>query len=181
MTESKDPVVPEMRDRLQANRSGKLTSGQWLDIVLQPLGSIVVLLVPMSFILLPRLILFARAGWMLFFIIAVILLFTFIPRAYRYARAPVHFARLHAPADSPPFWAFWSALNLNADNGEKLSIKKRLAPRPIVQRDKAYIAYYLKDHNEVILLSIAPADHPRAEKWLPDKNFDARFNRRSRK
>ena len=179
MAISNDPIVPEMRERLRSNRLGTLTSGQWLDMVMQPIGTLLTLAIPLSFLLLPRVATLARAGLLSFVVIAGLLLLTLVPRAYRYARAPVHFARLHATRQPPPFWAFWAPLRLTNDAGEELTFKKRLAPRPIVQRDRAYLVYYLVDHNEFILLSIAPADHPNAERWSPGKRFEARFNSRS--
>ena len=33
----RDEVVPEMRERLLANRNGRLTTSQWLDLIVQPL------------------------------------------------------------------------------------------------------------------------------------------------
>jgi hypothetical protein len=174
-------VVPEMRERLQTNRSGKLTTTQWLDIVMQPLATLLVFFIPVSVILLPRLALLVTRGWwlllVLFILAAVIVAF----RAFRYARAPVYFARFHAHNETPPFWMFWKPLILHDDDGTPVRFGKRLSPRPLIDRDRAYIGYYLRDHNEHVLLSIAPADHPDAEKWQPDRFFEARAARRGQK
>lgn len=176
-----DPVVPEMRHRLAANKSGKMTAGQWLDIVLQPLTPLLLLILPAGFILLPRLMLMvARGGWMLLLGIVLFLSWGFIVRARRYARAPLHFAEMRAEHGSPPVWMFWRPLVLVDKDGKWYNFGKRLAPRPILQRGQQCIVYYLNDVDGYVLLSIAPADHPDVEKWRPDRNFFARFEHRSR-
>lgn len=179
-TKRRDDIVPEMRERLLSNRSGKLTGGQWLDIVLQPLGAVLVLMLPFGLILIPRLGLLLTRGWLFLLIILGVSALTVAFRAYRYARAPVYFELLRAQVDAPPVWMFWRPLTLHGKDGEVLRFSKRLSPRPLVKADRDYIAYFLRDHEEPVLLSIAPADHPRAEDFQPNKMFYSRLARRSR-
>jgi hypothetical protein len=177
---AQDPVVPEMRARLQANKSGKLTTGQWIDIVLQPLTPLLLLLLPGAFIILPRLLLFTvRGGWLILLLVPVVLLVSFALRARRYARAPLQFAQLRALHATPPVWMFWRPLVMTDDSGNQFRFHKRLAPRPFVTKNRLYLVYYLVEAEEHVLLSIAPVDHPRGERWLPDQFFFQRYERRS--
>jgi len=171
------PVVPEMRERLKSNRSGKLTSGQWIDIVMQPMTPLLLLLLPGGFILLPRLaVIVARGGWVVLLLTLLLVFGSFVLRAYRYARAPVHFATVTAQEDTGSLFNFWKALSFVDESGQTLRFDKRLCPRPFVLRDEPYIVYYLQGEN--VLLSIAPEDHPDAEAWRPDRMFDVRLKRR---
>ena len=90
-----DSVPPEMRGRLLSNREGKLTGEQWKDMVSEPLVIVLLLAAPAIMVLGPRLLLGFR-GFL--FIAAVVLLVVMVPtlwRAFRYWRAPVHFAELY--------------------------------------------------------------------------------------
>jgi uncharacterized membrane protein SirB2 len=175
------PVVPEMQARLRANKSGKLTTGQWLDIVLQPLTPLLLLLLPGALIILPRVLLFTvRGGWLALLLIPVVLLISFAIRARRYARAPVQFAQLRALHNTAPVWMYWRSLVMADDAGGQIHFRKRLAPRPFVNKNQLYLVYYLVEGDEHVLLSIAPVDHPRGERWLPDRSFFQRYERRSR-
>jgi hypothetical protein len=178
MSAKRELVVPAMRERLLTNRSGRLTANQWLDIVLQPLGAVLVLMIPFGVFMLPRLLLLLTRGWMFLLVLLAVIAATLVFRAFRYARAPVRFARLRAVTDAPPFWMFWRPLVMQDADGKEIRFTRRLAPRPIVQSDRSYIAYYLQDHKEHVLLSIAPADHPGSENWLPNQLFKTRAQRR---
>ena len=174
-------VVPEMRQRLNTNRSGKLTPGQWMDIVLQPLTPMLLVLFPGVLIILPRLwFAVARGGWFLLILLVVVLGSSFVMRAQRYARAPIRFIELQAQGEAP-LMRFWRATLLKDDNGKSFRFNKRLAPRPILEKERRYLVYYLLDHDEPILLSLAPLDHPDSSKWQPDRMFYTRQERRSKK
>jgi len=172
---STDRVVPEMRERLLINRDGKLTSTQWLDLVTQPLMSLMVLSIPLM-LFIPRL-LFAMGFWLI--VMAVLIALTvLIFRAFRYARTPVHFATLEAE-QSKQVWRFFGAIRLKDEEGRILRFTKRLAPMPQLTRGKRYIVYYIKDNDVFTLLSIAPTDHPKVKKWHPSQLFMKRFQQRS--
>lgn len=175
-----DSVVPEMRERLNSNRSGKLTPSQWLDIVMQPFITVMLLIMPISFILLPRALrLLVRGGWLLLLIIVAFVVISFLLRAARYARAPLHFDEFTTEFDSlPPVWMFWRPIKLYDMQGRPMRFGKRLAPRPLLRPDRTYIVYYLREPDDHVLLSIAPADHPDAPDWQPDRFFEARAQRR---
>jgi hypothetical protein len=172
----RDPVVPEMRLRLMANREGRLTPGQWGEMITQPL---VVVILLSGFALAafgPRLLPLLRFWWI---IAPLLLLMVFAPatlRAFRYARAPIHFARLMAGVQ--PLGIFRRSLHFYTDAEDDIRFPRRLAPRPPLQPDVEYLVYYLQDGKDKVLLSAAPAEHQDAAQWLPTKQFQARFERR---
>lgn len=175
-----DSVVPEMRQRLMENRGGKMTVSQWLDIVMQPVGALIALSLTAGVVMLPRTVMvLARGGWFFLLVLLAVIVVTMAFRAYRYARQPVHFAEMQAEVDTPPLWMFWRGLKLQAEDGKRYHLRKRLAPRPFIKRGERYIVYYLQDEGGPVLLSIAPTAHPDSERWQPTKQFDARYRRRA--
>lgn len=174
----RDGLAPQMRERLLANRSGKMTTDQWMDMVMQPLTALLVLMLPAVFFLPRLLLLLARGGWLLLLLLVLGVVATFLFRAYRYARAPIYFGEFAVGDETAPSWAFWKPLVLRDEQGNAVKFGKRLAPRPMIQRDVRYMVYYLREPGDQVLLSIAPIDHPDAESWQPDRLFDARFKHR---
>ena len=86
----RDPVVPEMRERLLANRDGRLMPSQWLDLIVQPL-LILALLIGVAFVVFGELMLalLADSWWVVRAVVGCCCFFgPVILRAYRYARAP---------------------------------------------------------------------------------------------
>ncbi len=180
MTKRKrDPVLPEMRQRLLANRDGRITANQWIDLIAQPLLILGVLL-GLAYIVFGRYMvrLTANYWWVLVPLIILLVLVPLIARAYRYARAPVHFARLYAGVQ--PWWGFgfWKPQIFYTEHDKEMAFPRRMAPRLPLRIDCEYLVYYLEDGQGKVLLSAAPADHDDAELWLPTKQFEARHERR---
>jgi hypothetical protein len=175
-----DRIPPEMRARLRANREGRLTADQWKDLATQPLATLLVLLAPAILILGPRLALMtARAWWIVGVTLLLVVVAPLVLRARRYARAPIHFATLYTPDQLRPFWMFWKPDVFYTQKGEPVRFSQRLAPRIPLQRNSAYMIYYLEDPGGKVLLSIAPLRHPEADKWRPTEAFETRFARRA--
>ena len=174
----KDVVVSEMRARLLANRNGKMTPGQWLDMVLYPVMTLMVVMIPLSVVLLPVLFRIALRLWTVGPILLLVFAYVFISRAYRYARAPIHFATLTPRRTTLPVRLFWKSITLYDEDGSGLKFGKWLAPRPSLKGDQAYIVYYLKDQDSHIVLSLAPANHPDVKLWQPTNLFEQRMARR---
>jgi hypothetical protein len=174
----RDPVSPEMRRRLLTNRHGKLTTDQWLDMVTEPLVVLLVLLPAIILILGPRIAVFSWAFWLAGLSMVAAVFIPAIMRARRYARAPVYFDTLFAGAGVVPFFRMWRPSVLHTASGETLRFSRRLAPHLPLDGNRAYHVYYLRDSGGLILLSIAPADHPEANQWKPSEEFEARFKRR---
>lgn len=178
-SKQKNIVVPAMRERLMVNRTGKLTTNQWVDIVTYPLVSMLVLFIPLSVVLMPFMM---RAMMRLAIILPILLLFFAIPfmiRAFKYARVPVYYGILTASSDSSPLRAFWRSVSFHDEDKNEQRFGKWLAPRPKLKKEQSYLVYYLKDPKQDIVLSIAPADHPDAERWQPTRIFESRFERRT--
>ncbi len=176
----RDPVTPEMRKRLLANRDGRITPNQWLDLIIQPL-IVVMVLFGVGFLVFGEymLALFDDAWWLILPIIALLVFLPGILRAVRYARMPVHFARLEAGVQ--PWWGFWRPVVFYDAADHPVTFPRRLAPRPALRVSEPYIVYYLDEPQGKVLLSAAPAEHEDAESWLPTRNFDIRQERRFRR
>src|SRR5664279_803091 len=155
----RDPVVPEMRKRLLANREGRLMTGQWLDLIVQPLV-ILGLLTAAAFVVFgdDMVALLADIWWIVLPLIALFILLPVTTRAYRYARTPIHFARLRAGVQ--PWWGVWKPLVFYTETDEPVIFRRRLAPRPLLKIDGEYLVYFLDEPQGKVLLSAAPSDHP---------------------
>ncbi|MCC6804493.1 MAG: hypothetical protein IT319_16535 [Anaerolineae bacterium] len=172
----RDPVVPAMRERLLANRDGRLTPEQWGDLIAQPLV-VLILLGGMGLAAFgPRLVALLRFWWIIVPLILLLVIGPVILRAFRYARAPVHFARLYAGVQA---WGFRKPQVFYTVDDEPVAFQKRLAPKLPLRIDGEYLIYYLDEPQGKVLLSLAPADHEDAEHWLPTKGFAIRHERRS--
>lgn len=176
-----DIVTDKMRQRLLANRNGEIATDQWLDLVTEPLVILLLLVAPAAVILAPRFV-WLGLSLRLPLIIALVLLALAVPlfmRARRYARARVHFdilyadERLHAPL------LFWKPQRFEAKDGRALEFHRRLAPYMFYRPGYPYLVYYLEEPRGLVLLSVAPADHPDAERWYPTRFFERRNARRS--
>lgn len=179
---TQDNVSAQMRSRLLTNRHGKLTTDQWKDIVTEPLITLLLLLTPAIVILGPSLFLLTlRIFFVLLVVVAIIVMIPMVFRARRYARAPIYFERLYAGDHPTRRLFFWRPQVLYTEEGEALRFTKRLAPFLPLRPNHAYVTYYLREADQHVLLSLAPADHPEAEKWQPSTTFYDRQARRTRR
>ncbi|MBZ0283957.1 MAG: hypothetical protein K8L97_24675 [Anaerolineae bacterium] len=176
----RDVVTPDMQKRLLINRDGKLTPGQWRDMITEPLVTLLLLMTPGIMVLGPRLGAMFFGGFTLIALLALVgLAVTVIFRAQRYARLPVHFEVFYAGNEFRPFWLFWRPQILYTRADKPMRFAKSLAPYLPLEPGQPYLVYYLKDTAANVLLSIAPADHPEAAKWQPSASFEGRYKRRS--
>jgi hypothetical protein len=176
----RDSVTSEMRERLLANRHGKLTSSQWWDMITEPLVILLLLLAPGMIILRSALVaMFIGGFWMIGTGALIGLGILLLIRARRYARMPVRFKTLYAGNESRPMWMFWKAWTLYDEAGKKVRFPKSLAPSIPLHAGEAYLVYYLDDGGSLVLLSIAPAEHPDAGVWKPSPVFEERLARRT--
>lgn len=176
----REVVTSEMRLRLLENRHGKLTIGQWRELIFEPLIPILLLLVP---------IIIGMRSMMLTFIIgqlwlvgigglAAITAMLFF-RARHYERIPLHYAELTADVTGRPVWKLWGSDQFITANDDVIRFRKRLAPNMPLTDGAPYMVYYLQEGKTCTLLSIAPVDHPNADSWKPSKSFEDRFKRRT--
>jgi hypothetical protein len=177
----RDKVSGDMRARLLVNRDGKLTTEQWKSIVTEPLVTLLVLMIPGAVVLGPRLAYFFVGGyWLVSVIVAIAVVAVLLARAMRYARAPVQVGRFYAGEHTPAGWMFWKPEVLYTEADKPVKFSKRLAPRASLTLGEPYLVYYLKDAENYVLLSVAPADHEDAARWQPTSLFQARASRRSK-
>lgn len=173
-------VTEQMRSRLKQNRNGRLTTDQWKDMVTEPLMTLLFLMLPVVIFMGPRLMALSWRGLIIVLAIALIALFApLIFRARRYARATVQFERLYAGDNPTPILLFWRPLELYTADGKPIRFKKRLAPYTLLHPNRSYLVYYLREPDHNVLLSLAPADHPEVDRWLPTTVFNTRQTQRT--
>jgi len=169
-------VSPQMRERLLANRHGKLHTDQWREVVTEPVVTVMLLMVPAVILLRSFLLtLFVGGLWMIgvgALIVAGVML---IMRARRYARVPVYFGLFRAPEKIDSKWKFWKPIMLKTTDGTDLLLKHSLSPDKRFQAGQEYLLYYLMSSDGNTLLSFAPTDHIDSAVWWPSNNFKTRF------
>lgn len=171
-----DIVIPAMRQRLAANRQGRLSPAQWFDISTDPLIVMLLLIAPLLVIFSARALpLFVRGGWI---IVLVALLVPVVLRARHYARLPVRYLVLEASQQNWGRVRFWRRQFHTAD-GRTVTFQRSLAPVFPVETGRRYIVYYLAEHDRRLLLSAAPEDHADAALWQPTKSFQWRYEKRT--
>ncbi len=169
-------VSAQMRERLLANRRGKLHNEQWREIVMEPLITVLLLMVPTIILLRSFLLtLFVGGLWMVgvgALLVSGVMLFM---RARRFARVLVYFGILRAPDKLPSRWMFWKPTVFTALDGTSLPFKHSLAPDKHFQANQEYLVYYIKSVEGLTLLSFAPTDHLDSDTWRPSKDFKTPF------
>jgi hypothetical protein len=169
-------VSPQMRERLLANRRGKLHNEQRRELVMEPLITILLLMIPAIMLLRGYLLtLFVGGLWMIGVgaLLAVgIMLFM---RARRYAHIPVYFGVFRAPHKLPSKLMLWKPVVLALSDGTPLHFKHSLASDKHFQASQEYLVYYLKSAEGYTLLSFAPTDHLESHTWRPTKDFKTSF------
>lgn len=171
-----DIVTDKMRERLINNRDGRIATDQWLDLVIDPLVTLLLLVIPAAIILGPRFTAFV-VSLPLPIILLLVLLAVGTPlflRARRYARAPVHFEILVAEDNPRGPLLFWQPQRFETKEGQIIQFYKRLSPFMYFRPGYPYMVYYLEDPGGYVLLSVAPTDHPDADRWYPTKFFERR-------
>ena len=167
-----------MRERLLANRDGRMTPSQWGEMIIQPLV-VMILLGGMALAAFgPRLLPLFRVWWLVLPVLALTIILPAVLRAIRYARAPIKFMRLYAGVQ--PWRGLRKPMLFYTPADEEVKFPRRLAPRLPLVIDMEYLVYYLDEPQGKVLLSVAPSDHEDAEAWLPTRNFEIRQQRRAR-
>ncbi|MBI1279717.1 MAG: hypothetical protein GC179_16435 [Anaerolineaceae bacterium] len=159
-----------MRQRLLANAKLKLHSDQRREAIMEPVVTMLMLMVPAIILLRSFLLsLFIGGLWMVgvgALLVGGVMLFL---RARRYARIPVYFGIFRAPEKLPSPWLFWKPVTLIAVDGQVTYFKHSLAPDKKFQANQEYLVYYLKSDGGYTLLSFAPTDHMDSDLWKPTK------------
>lgn len=174
-------VSGTLRDWLLVNRTGKLHSAQWRDLVTEPLVKMLLFMVPAIILLRSFLFtLLVGAWWMIGLALVVGLAGMLFLRAQRYARMPVQVATLEATTRPPPDWMFWRSWEFIDEAGQKHRFYKSLPHEDLgVEVGKTYLVYYLQEADRTVLLSLVSSDHPDIGKWRPTSHFSDRLKRRT--
>ena len=161
-----------MRERLLANRRGKLHSDQWRELVMEPLITIMLLMVPAIILLRSFLLtLFVGGLWMVGVGALVVVTVMLFRRARRYSRVQIYSAVFRAPERLPSKWMIWKPIILTALDGQVFAIKHSLAPDKRFQANQEYLVYYIKSVDGLNLLSFSPTDHLDIDSWRPLKDL----------
>lgn len=165
-------VSPQMRERLLANRQGRLHNDQRREIVMEPVITMLLLLVP-AIILLRSFLLTLLVGWLWMVGVGALLVggLVLFRRMRHYARVPVYFGIFRSPDKLSVKWMFWKPIILTASDGTLQAFKHSLAPDKRFQANQEYLVYYMKANEGSTLLSFAPTDHLENNLWRPTKDY----------
>ena len=161
-----DQLPSELLKDIKRNREGRLSSRQRIELITEPLATLLLLSVPLILIA-GR---YGPAGRA--FVLALIAGFviTIALRAMRFSRVKlcyrVLFAeRLHAR------WMFWRKTTLTDKAGEAFRFDQRLSRKTKIKLDQSLHVYYVEAAGRRILLNMTPRDHPQADLAEPSDDF----------
>lgn len=169
---------------LKSNRNGRLTSDQWLNLVMEPLLPMVLLAIPLVVFMLfspaSRMFSFARYSRYAMPVFLVAMFVMLLLRARRYAVLPIFYDVCYAGEGKS--WVvsrFSRQLIVYAADGEPVTFNRFVAQPPHLESNMPYIMYYLDEPDRCTLLSFAPAEHPDAQNWQPTDDFRKRQLKRT--
>lgn len=164
---SADKLTRELRKDLQRNREGRLSSRQWLQLITEPLTTLLLLAVPLV-LLVGR---YGLAGRVIVLVLVAGFVLTMGMRALLFARVRLSYRVLYAEG-LPARWKFWRKTALTSRSGEAIRFDHRLADRLKLKPDQALHVYYAEAGGRRILLSMLPERHPQAELAEPSDSFE---------
>lgn len=172
-----------VRNWLLTNRNGRLASDQWLNLVTEPLATLILLSIPVvllfAFTPLDDMLLMMRYTRVILPLFPVVIVFVLLARARYFATSVVQYQVLYAGHEEPgPFWRFARQLTMFTEQGEPVPFDHFISAPPHLEPDMPYMIYYLEQKERRTLLSFAPLEHPNAESWQPTEQFYRRQRRR---
>jgi len=164
-----DTLSNELKKDLQRNREGRLSTRQWMELISQPLTTLLLLAVPII-LLIGRYPLIRR-----YVILLVVVAFgiTILFRAIRFARVKLHYRVLYVEKTHPR-WMFWRKLTLVTKLGEPFVVDQNIATNLNLTPNQAMQVYYIDMFNRHILVSALPEKHPQAAFANPTQLFKSR-------
>lgn len=169
MTLHTDTLPEKLKQDLLRNREGKLSSRQWLELVTEPVVSLMLLMVPL-------ILLIGRAGIagryiVLIVVVGFLLMAGF--RAVRFSRVKLMYRTLYAE-QSYPRWMFWRKTTLTSVGGDPVRFDYQVVHKRDFPNDQALQVYYMDVADRRILLSVIPEKHPQATFAQPTDLFKRR-------
>ncbi len=169
MTTRTDRLHHILEQDLQRNRDGKLSSRQWLELITEPLSTLLLLSVPLI-LLVGR---FGIAGRYIVLLVIASFAIMMALRAIRFSRVTLHHQVLYAE-QSHPRWKFWRKLTLTTVNGDPLQFDHHVMRHLDLPQNQALMAYYLVVGDRRTLISLIPQKHPQANIAKPTALFTRR-------
>lgn len=142
------------------NREGHLAYDQRLNLVLQPLGTLLLIALPLLviFAFTPvgrlRVVAFARYGVLLIGSVALVMAVVLLLRIWRYTRLPVQQATLFGGERE----RLRRRLTLYTASGDPVVFDNFVGGLPNLTRDEPYTVYYYDEPDRRTLLSYMPTD-----------------------
>ena len=164
---TKQKLPRETRDNLKRNRDGRLSSRQWLQLITEPLTTLLLLSVPLILIA-GR---YGPAGRLIVIALIGAFVLTMAMRALRFARVKLCYRVLYADGGHKR-WKLWRKTTLASKSGEDIRFDQRLSGRLKVEPDQAMHTYFVEAGGRRILLCVVPKRHPEAELAEPSNHFE---------
>lgn len=168
---------------LSTNRHGKLTSDQWLNLVMAPIPVLMVLATPvlLALFVTPARI-FLRFGPLTRYVLPLLLVgvvLMLLLRARRYATLPLYQDVFYPGERGSSLWArLRRQMTVYTAQGDPVLLDGFAADPPYLEPDMPYLMYYLEEPDRRTLLSYAPLDHPDIDRWRPSERFQERQQKR---
>ena len=169
MTDQIKRLPDELKNDLSRNREGRLSSRQWIQLITEPLSTLLLLSVPLILIV-GR---YGPAGRL--FVLLIVLGFglTIAFRAVRFSRVKLHYRVLYVE-QLRPRWMFWRKINLVTKTGDTLQFDHHIISKLKLQPDQAMMTYYIDIGDRRVLVSLVPQKHPEAKLAQPTSQFKSR-------
>lgn len=157
----------ETRKDLKRNRDGRLSSRQWLQLITEPLTTLLLLSVPLILIA-GR---YGPAGRLIVIALIGAFVLTMAMRAWRFARVKLCYRLLYTDGLGSR-WKLWRKTTLASKSGESIRFDHRVSGRLKFEPDQALHTYFVEAGGRRILLAALPKRHPDAELAEPSAHFE---------
>ena len=161
-----DELPSELLADIRRNREGRLSSRQRIELVTEPLATLLLLSVPLILIA-GR---YGPAGRVFVLLLVAGFVLTMVMRAMRFARVKLCYRVLFAERLSAR-WKIWRKTTLTDKSGEPVRFDHRLSRKLKIKPDQSLHVYYVEVGDRRIMLNMTPRDHAQAELAEPSDNF----------
>lgn len=166
MNSYSDRLPKDLVNDFRRNREGRLSTRQWLELITEPVVSLLLLSVPLVLI-------FGRygmAGRLLVLALIAGFLATIVLRAIRFARVKLCYRVLYAE-QLQPRWKFWRKTVLTSRAGDTVRFQHKIAGKLKIKPDDALHVYFVSAGDRSILVSMISQEHPKADLAEPSADF----------